>query len=72
MDTKPIRRRARQVASMAAIAGAVLFAAPTVASAAVHPDGIQGSGHNAIQPTGIQGTGHNAVKPAGIQGTGKK
>src|SRR5437016_2270478 len=68
VDRKPIRRSARRAASIALIAGAVSFAAPAIASAAAHVDGIQGTGH-AVQINGIQGTGH-AAQPDGIQGSG--
>ena len=69
MNRKPIRYSVRRVTSVALIAGAVSLAAPTIASATVQTNGIQGSGH-AVQINGIEGSGH-AVQIDGIQGTGK-
>jgi len=70
VDRKPSRHRARRVASLTLIAAAISLAAPAMASAAVHSNGIQGSGRAVVSPDGIQGTGH-AVHIDGIEGTGK-
>ena len=69
MNRTPIRGRARRVASVTLIAAAVSFAAPALASAATHVNGIEGTGH-AVHVNGIEGTG-SVVSPDGIQGTGK-
>jgi len=63
VNTKPVRHVVRKAAAVAAIATAVLLAAPVSAFA-----GIQGTGH-ASQPAGIEGTGH-AAHTAGVGGTG--
>src|SRR5947208_2497174 len=68
VNRKPIRHGARRVVCVAMIAGAVSFAAPALASAAVQTNGISGGGH-AVQINGIQGTGH-AARPNSIEGTG--
>ena len=56
MNRTPIRGRARRVASVTLIAAAVSLAAPAMASAATHVNGIQGTG-SVVSPDGIQGTG---------------
>jgi hypothetical protein len=55
---------------MTLIAAAIALAVPSMASAAVHANGIQGTGH-AVHVNGIEGSGRAVVSPDGIQGTGK-
>ena len=80
MERTLSRRRALRIASLPLIAAAVCLAAPSMATAATHPNGIQGTGH-AIHVNGIGGGstvhvngiggGDSAVSPDGISGGGK-
>lgn len=69
MDRTLSRRRALRIASLPLIAAAVCLAAPSMATAATHPNGIDGSG-SAVHINGIGG-GDSAVSPDGISGGGK-